>query len=200
MSSTFTPLFSTYLWKAVSTIDNDRLLEECYHMKRTKIGTKFSNRGGGYQGNDFRSKELDTFIKDNIPKSKINVIDKASVFYWVNINGKGAWNFRHNHFQQNGSIIFSGIYYVKTPKKSGVIRFYDPRNSMIYNCLDMQYFYGLSVPMHEIEPQAGECYYFPSWLEHDVEFNESEEDRVSIAFNLHLNVENFSTSFNNKEL
>ena len=57
MSSTFTPLFSTYLWKAVSTIDNDRLLEECYHMKRTKIGTKFSNRGGGYQGNDFRSKE-----------------------------------------------------------------------------------------------------------------------------------------------
>lgn len=35
-----------------------------------------------------------------------------------------------------------------------------------------------------MRPEAGRMYVFPGWMEHGVEVNESESDRVSIAFNV----------------
>jgi len=35
-------------------------------------------------------------------------------------------------------------------------------------------------------PEEGRMYVFPSWLEHGVEVNRSDQDRVSISFNVHI--------------
>ena len=40
-----------------------------------------------------------------------------------------------------------------------------------------------------IEPQEGMIMFFPSWLEHDVEPSKSDEDRISIAFNVSCDTE-----------
>ena len=73
---------------------------------------------------------------------------------------------------------------MKVPKNSGEIGFHDPRSMMASRTLDEEYLNGIAAPVQFVMPQAGHCYYFPSWLEHEVRENESEEDRVSIAFNV----------------
>ena len=35
-----------------------------------------------------------------------------------------------------------------------------------------------------MRPEEGRMYVFPSWLEHGVEANQSDRDRVSISFNV----------------
>ena len=183
----FQPIFPTILWKEDSNIDNASLIEECYKHKESKVTNHFSNIGG-YQGDEFKHEELEKFILDNVPKSEMVKTDGYTLrlFSWVNINPKGSRNYRHHHFSPGDPILFSGVYYVKVPKGSGNIMFHDPRGAMIHTSLDMEYLYGNSVPAYTITPSAGECYYFPPWLEHDVTENESEVDRISIAFNIFL--------------
>ena len=179
----FQPVFPTLLWMEESHIDNDSLIEACYKHKETTKTNHFSNING-YQGDDFKYEELDNFIKENVPKSQFNTLGSLRIFSWVNINPKGARNYRHHHFLAGERLLFSGVYYAKVPENSGEIIFHDPRGPMIHGCLDMQYLYGNSLPVVSITPKEGECYYFPTWLEHDVTENKSEEDRISIAFNI----------------
>ena len=173
------------MWSCRGDFDNDALLKACYDHKKNNSSYQFSNKGG-YQGHNFYNEMFDRFVKDNIPKSKLHGgnFKHLEVFSWVNINGKGSWNACHSHFLQSKPILFSGVYYVKVPKNSGEIGFHDPRSMMASRTLDEEYLNGIAAPVQFVMPQAGHCYYFPSWLEHEVRENESEEDRVSIAFNV----------------
>lgn len=98
---------------------------------------------------------------------------------WANVNKKGDWNSTHNHPNSH----WSGCYYVQAPNKSGVISFFDPRPHI--NMLDSGY------PMldifrqapQDIEPEDGLTVIFPSWLQHQVTTHESDNERISIAFN-----------------
>ena len=116
-------------------------------------------------------------------RDRINSAETAS---WVNINPKGSRNYRHHHFTLNNRHLFAGVYYVKVPENSGAIIFHDPRGNHLQASVDMQYLSGASPPVYAIQPKAGECYYFPTWLEHEVSENLSEEDRISIAFNIFI--------------
>ena len=82
----------------------------------------------------------------------------------------------------------SGIYYVKVPKNSGNVRFYDPRGCLIQAMREHDY-YNNGYAYHFLEPQEDMVVFFPSWLEHDVEPNESNQDRISIAFNVYADFE-----------
>ena len=185
MTTNFHIFFPTLVWSCRCDFDNDALLKTCYDHKKNNSGYQFSNKGG-YQGHNFYNEMFDRFVKDNIPKSKLHDgnFKHLEVFSWVNINGKGSWNSCHSHFLQSKPILFSGVYYVKVPKNSGEIGFHDPRSMMASRTLDEEYLNGVPAPVQFVMPNAGDCYYFPSWLEHEVRENESEEDRVSIAFNV----------------
>jgi uncharacterized protein (TIGR02466 family) len=37
-----------------------------------------------------------------------------------------------------------------------------------------------------MRPEEGRMYVFPSWLEHGVEPNQSERDRISLSFNVQV--------------
>jgi uncharacterized protein (TIGR02466 family) len=97
---------------------------------------------------------------------------------WLNINRKKDLNSIHDHPDS----VLSGIFYIKTPEKSGklifindfFIRFfpikvkeYNPNNSEIWSFI----------------PKENYLYIFPSWLKHEVKPNLSEEERISLAFN-----------------
>tara|TARA_B100000945_G_C20166995_1_gene495902 strand:- start:53 stop:622 length:570 start_codon:yes stop_codon:yes gene_type:complete len=185
MATDFHIFFPTLVWSCVSTLDNNALLKECYEHKKNNSNSQYSNKGG-YQGHEFNSEVFSEFIKNNIPKSKVHDgnFKNLEVYSWVNINGKGSWNALHSHFIHSKPILFSGVYYVNVPENSGEIGFHDPRGMMVSRTLDEEYLNGLSAPVEYVMPQAGHCYYFPSWLVHEVRENKSEEERVSIAFNV----------------
>lgn len=100
---------------------------------------------------------------------------------WANVNPPGGYNNAHIH----PNALWSGVYYVKTPKNCGNLKFNDPRAAA-----------SMSRPRNKTgelpirlwrevnyEPKAGRCIMFPSWLTHCVDINKSNDIRISVSFN-----------------
>ena len=173
-------LFETPLW--ISSTDlNINHLERKIKIFAFQNESKLMSNIGGYQGHEFYDENLYNSLIQNLPIDSNSHLKNFRIYTWVNINGKGNRNERHCHL--NTSIFLSGVYYVKAPKNSGRVRFYDPRGHLTQEFLDYKYFYN-GYSYHYIEPQENMILYFPCWLEHDVESNDSNEERISIAFNI----------------
>ena len=100
---------------------------------------------------------------------------------WANINGPG--NFNRPHLHPNS--LFSGVYWIKTPQKSGNLMVYDPRPGVqltMPNRKEGKWSPELWREVH-YEPIAGRCIMFPSWLWHEVKENKSNDTRISVSFN-----------------
>jgi len=100
---------------------------------------------------------------------------------WANINGPGNYNRPHLH----PNSLFSGVYWIKTPKNSGNLMLYDPRPGVQMTMPNRKE--GKVSPefWREVhyEPKAGRCIMFPSWLWHEVKPNKSNDTRISVSFN-----------------
>jgi uncharacterized protein (TIGR02466 family) len=100
---------------------------------------------------------------------------------WANINYPGCYNRPHIH----PNSLFSGVYFIKTPQKSGNLMVYDPRPGVQMTMPNRKE--GKSPPeiWREVhyEPKAGRCIMFPSWLWHEVKPNKSNDTRISVSFN-----------------
>ncbi len=99
---------------------------------------------------------------------------------WANISHRGAYNVIHTH----PNCHFSGVYYVRTPPGCGDIFFRDPRSQAVVSIPPVAEDSQLGQKDLAMEASEGTMYVFPSWLDHGVEPNGSDEDRVSIAFNV----------------
>ena len=100
---------------------------------------------------------------------------------WANVNYPGGYNRPHLH----PNSLFSGVYWIKTPFKSGNLMLYEPRGGA--QCTMPNRKEGKLPPelwrdVH-YEPVAGRCVMFPAWLWHEVRLNESNETRISVSFN-----------------
>lgn len=96
---------------------------------------------------------------------------------WINMHDRGGFNFLHVH---EGSLL-SGSFYVKVPPGSGRFVFRDPRPGVIHG-----YVKG-AVPNGyrdiQLTPEPALLVLFPCWMEHFVEPHDSDEPRITIAFN-----------------
>jgi len=169
-------LFETNITHSSSIIDNKALLERVYQFQKI-TPTELRSCVGGYQGYDFNDEIYLNEIKRVLPQKPDKPIIDFELQSWVNINGNGAWNDVHCH-QDNG-VFLSGCYYLKCPENSGGIRFYDPRNTS--GSYEKYYGKGSFV---RFNPYEGLILFFPPYLKHLVEPNQSNENRVSIAFNI----------------
>ena len=98
---------------------------------------------------------------------------------WGNISRRGQYHRMHNH----PNSAWSGCYYVTGDEQrqglGGVLEFYDPRP--FTEMVDVPGSpYGQRL---HIRPTPGLLVLFPSWLYHFVHPNDSDDVRVSIAFN-----------------
>jgi uncharacterized protein (TIGR02466 family) len=100
---------------------------------------------------------------------------------WANINPPGGYNRPHTH----PNSLWSGVYYVRTPKNSGHLKCEDPKSvaAMTYpRRKEGQLPSYLWREVH-FEPIAGRLIMFPSWLNHCVDPNQSNDIRISVSFN-----------------
>ena len=102
--------------------------------------------------------------------------------FWFNISSHGNYQEYHQHANSH----FSVVYYVNSPKNCGNIVFEDSSNNVVDllyrnqkikedNKMFENYYYNV---------KEGLMILFPSNLMHRVEQNQSDEDRISISFNL----------------
>ena len=173
-------LFPTKIWIADCNLDTASLSKEILDYEKKKESVKLSNIGG-YQAHDFKNEAFLDACFANIPQLPKNPIEGFTIWSWVNVNRKGDYNTRHHHY--NTDLFLSGVYYVSVPKDSGVLRLWDPRGGLVNDSQDMIYFSN-GHQYIDITPKENMMIFFPSWLEHDVTPNNSDEERISIAFNI----------------
>ncbi len=103
---------------------------------------------------------------------------------WAIINTGGAANLRHQH----GNSTISGAYYVRAPKDSGDIVFYDPRPAPVYSYPNAIKPNLLNAQVNGIAPKEGALVLFPSYLDHSVNENTSNQERIVVSFNITINM------------
>jgi len=184
------PIFINFLAVESLRLDNDRIEKFCLERKKKSVGRVISN-GGGWQSDNLDpappelaelfaeiQKRLDDVHRAfEFSPSTREVITEA----WININQKGHFNYSHDH---PGSL-FSGVYYVKGGADKGELELKTPIAAHTYTISGdiVGSFNAFTGHAMVIPPVTGDLLIFPSWLLHRVKMSQSEEERISIAFN-----------------
>ena len=185
-----TSIFSVPICEHHYDDDLGDLEEECIRRSTLDSGRVVSN-SGGWQSNAITSDDdfFSEFILEieeqaNNFAKELEICQKVKLSnLWININGYKDYNRRHNHPES----IISGVFYVKVPDKSSKLRFFNPSVDLMVRD------WNLNVDLKcnkytssiwEIFPEDGKLLLFPSWLDHEVDQNLSQEKRISISFNL----------------
>lgn len=117
-------------------------------------------------------------------------IDRRHLFKitrsWANIHEQNDWGHKHNHTSD-----FTGILYISVNSKSGNVNFYKPHfHFNIFNSeQNIQYSNEnqYNVKIKKVLPINGDIIIFPSFIYHGVDINQSDEKRISLAFDIELN-------------
>lgn len=97
---------------------------------------------------------------------------------WANYNKHGGYQNYHHHLIDAD---LSGVYYYQTNGKDGDIMFKTDSGGLHHSKV-----FGENTIVR-YKPSVGKLILFPSFLEHSVSANNTQSDRVSIAFNCQLN-------------
>lgn len=171
------------------TFIQSHLIDWIYNYQKNTDGVVHSNSGGWQSPSDFYLDDSFSEFADYILQNSLAALTHYNLEFkmsnmWININRKGDYNMMHNHPLS----VMSGVLWVKTPEKCGSLRFESPHSftqHLLLNNVDSevakeQNYYS----EYTFNPKEGTMILFPSDLLHGVEPNESDEDRISIAFNL----------------
>lgn len=172
---------------------NKLLIKESKEWRDQSEGVEVSNHGDAWHSTDVWSRREPGFSEfaQLVPRiageyaKLINPNIKLADFSygaagWVNINRRGGFNAAHHH----GTFHLSGVYYVKQPHvtkgNGGMIEFYNSRfDCHIFNEIGGNPF----TDAIRIRPKPGTMLVFPASLLHFVYPNETDEERISIAWN-----------------
>ena len=188
--------FSTPIWTA--KIDN---YEEINFMMNNYINNLRERDPKGLIKSNLKGWHSRNFdIKDDEPKNFIEAIKKninkaindmgwdltnqevTLSNMWAIINKKGAMNQKHSHSNSD----LSAAYYVTAKEGCGDIVFYDPRPGKVYKHPLSNKPNLLNADNNGVKPEPGMLVLFPSYLEHSVNPNISDHERVVISFNISL--------------
>jgi len=173
------------------------LISWCYNYKNCNDSVQLSNIGGWQSINNFDwDKENFTkygkYISKNIGDSIGYFLseEKCSKYFisgiWININGENDYNDLHDHPGAD----LAGVLWVSCPANSGKFIFENPNMYGQNNILNfskeeikssLNYYHTF-----HFEPRDGEILIFPSNIRHCVRPNKSNQDRISISFNINV--------------
>ena len=192
-------LFATRLYQ--STVDNEELLAELAHSIRVlaeddEAGRRWS-RDKRYRGYTSYASLNDLPRRDPAFADLQRILTRHAVKFsdelafdldrkprldslWVNLLKPGGHHAGHIHPHS----ILSGTLYVEAPKKSGAIRFEDPRLPLMMAAPIRRD--GAPEELHSfvcVDPEPGMLLLWESWLRHEVLPGQARADRLSISFN-----------------
>ena len=153
-------------------------------------GVTVSNRGGWqssdayFYRNDKTFRPFIEYISKRIEHLMSDVFQNpvGLINMWANINPPGTYNIEHDHAQCD----MSGVLWIQGPENSGNFVLKNPNGFVQFPVIgalaqDVQQLTS-HVVIHA--PTPGKMMLFPSHIRHLVETNQSQQDRISIAFNL----------------
>ena len=173
--------FVTPIWSSRIGDSFEKEIKTCYQIEK-EISSEIKSNVGGYQSGNIclrtRFWSLTNKLSPVLEKIAEDIGMSLKVCNtWININRKNNFNKLHLH----PHCAFSVVVYLKTNENSGKITFYNPATVDSFPINDtLNHFYGT----YSFIPEVGDVLVFPAYLKHFVEPNLSDDDRISIAFNL----------------
>jgi len=180
--------FNSIYASTLENIENESLSKEIYRIKSIEKGSIVSNQGG-WQSTSIKEADLvpgsqmELLYENVLPRvAKVFELWKISETFsldsfWCNVNSKGDFNWEHNHPLSK----MSAVYYVKTSDETGDIVFLRPDEQESY--IIPKEITPYTFKTYRISPKNGLLLIFPSYLRHRVGSNNSDTERISIAFN-----------------
>ena len=168
---------------------NARMMSKLSALRKSTGYTNPANNAWQSRGNLNKLEEFKPLM-ERFSAGSTRVLDYLRLEYddfvitdsWANINPPGHSHMVHTHPNN----FLSGVYYLKAPKDSGDIEFLDPRQQALVLQPRIKEQTINNAWKHRITPQEGQLLIFHSWFQHQVQENRSEEERVSISFNIML--------------
>ena len=99
---------------------------------------------------------------------------------WATVLARGAAHKAHSHPNN----FLSGVYYVRTRPGSDAINFHDPRTQAGVIRPPVVELTAENTDQVVVRVTNGTLLMFPSYLEHSVDANVNEEERISVSFNV----------------
>ena len=180
--------FPTIVYGKDIQLDNNKMAQDIINWSNQDPGVSKTNYKGWHSTTDMANKpEYQQLVKELLKMQEEifdnEHLDRSSRLgnMWANINPPGGMNQPHIH----PNALFSGVYYIKSPVKSGRLKIYDPRPGV-------QFIMPIRKPGNpgkdlwreaNIDPVEGRIIMFPAWLWHAVEENQSNDIRISVSFN-----------------
>ena len=172
------------------------LIDWIYEYKNNDPGiSKISNKRG------WQSLSKEVFTEESFEPFKDNLIPCITeltnefrvgqrmdlVQMWLNVNGPFSYNVSHRH----PGCELAGVLWIKQTPESGRFVFDNMdtgyRDAMLLNATDRDYLEEKKMPPEYVpEYTDGTMIIFPAGVSHRVEINETEEDRISLSFNIKI--------------
>jgi len=135
--------------------------------------------------NKMKNLHEDLLVKINdYFKSVEDSNDKVELYItqsWLNYNEANTYH--HEHWHTNSYI--SGVLYIKADENLDFIRFLNPRYSS-FEFSNKNNFNIFNSGIWDFPVKSGSIIIFPSYLRHSVTNNTSNNERISLAFNVFL--------------
>ena len=188
--------FPTTVWTEQTELDNTDMLKLCYKLQEEKDNSRVISNQGGWQSNDIRPNthaEMKPLYDKIMAQAQQCMEDygydtqqyyPVMQSFWFNINKKGHSNRVHTHAKS----FISGVYYLKADSTQGALTIYRNFSDAFFieSAARQKILTPLSACQIGFQPKSSQLILFPSSLPHSVEINNTEEDRVSMSFNVHL--------------
>ena len=181
-------IFSDFCISAVLPLDLDVLEGECYHLREHGGESSRSNRLGWQSDVLTKGPENLLNLKGMVNEFAVKALEEIGLTvkvydsnYWININRSLSYNLIHHH----GRMDLIAVVYIRAPEGCG--RFVASRNDG--SCYTSTYHkahhqkYGNS---YYHTPKEGEIILLPGHVWHHVEPSETDDDRISISYNVML--------------
>ena len=182
-------LFTVPILSVKLDLELKQIIKYCNKLHKTDNNRVVSNQGGYQTQIDMSDKAMKPLVKkielhsQLLAQHFINDNPQKVLGMWLNVNGHKHSNLSHLH----PGCDLSGVYYVKAPENCGQLAFEHPACDLMSYYKQNQNITNMNSWNSEywnFDPEEDWLYLFPSWLKHAVLSNESQSNRVSIAFNI----------------
>lgn len=124
---------------------------------------------------DLTNTAIETYSKsDPLYNEKLKNYGQPIVTYWTNINEVGSKNALHDHRLHH----YVAVYYLQG-QGTGDIVWHNPMN-LTESCHPHSPF----TSRYSYSPKDGDLILWPAWMPHETEINNSNKQRINVAFNI----------------
>ncbi len=184
-------MFPTFVWKAQLKQEAQERIDKAIleRLRESRKSTLRLHPGSGWQSaQDLHTAEELRELVQCVHAMAERIFEFLKIGHegfeitscWANALPPGASHQTHAHPNN----YLSGIYYVRTFEGANTVNFHDPRIQAGVVRPPVTQLTSENADQVVVQVEDGTLLLFPAWLEHSVDANQSDEERISVSFNI----------------